>query len=315
MMEYQSRGISPAAAFFVLMAFCGAGLIIGYLVGAMIWIAMTGQGFLTMAKDILDPKYANAARIFQLVAVFFMFFLPAVFTMRLMAPRPFRQLGYREGFNAKQLALAVLIILACLPMVGSLAELTKAIPLPKAATAYFMKLEDNYDNQAQALALIRSPAEFIFSLIIMALIPALFEETLFRGALQKILVQWIKKPMPAIIITAIIFSLLHISYYGFLGRFALGLVLGLLFHYSGSFWLSMAAHFTNNAVAVCYIYYLSTHGKPVKEAIDDSSPIWLGLLFLLLVVALVKAFRYVSYQRNIHKIPPMDGPSIESNIA
>src|SRR3954463_7988362 len=110
MMEYQSRGITPAAAFFVLLAFCAAGLFIGYLAGAIIWIAMTGQGFMTMAKDIMDPKYANAPRIFQLVAVFFMFFLPAVVTMRLMGPRPFKQLGYREGFNIKQLALAVLII-------------------------------------------------------------------------------------------------------------------------------------------------------------------------------------------------------------
>ena len=297
------------------MAFCGAGFIIGSLAGAAVWVGMTGESLFTSVKHLADPKYANALRVVQLVAVFFMFFLPAVFTMRLMGPRPFRQLGYREGFNLQQFALAVIIILACMPMVGALAELTKAIPLPKVATAYFTRLENDYETQAEALALIRSPVEFIFSLVIMALIPALFEETLFRGGLQKILVLWFKKPIPAIIITSIIFSLLHISYYGFLGRFALGLVLGLLFHYSGSIWLSMAAHFTNNAVAVCYMYYLSSHGKPVRDALDDSSSIWLGIPFLLLVVALLRAFRYVSFRRNMHKIPPMDGPSIESNIA
>ena len=61
----------------------------------------------------------------------------------------------------------------------------------------------------------RSPAEFIFSLLVMALFPALFEETLFRGGLQQILVAWFKKPLLAITITSIIFSAVHFSYYGF----------------------------------------------------------------------------------------------------
>lgn len=315
MMDYQSRGITPAAAFFVLLALCGAGLIIGTIAGAAVWVAMTGNSFMSIAKDLTNPKFANAARILQLVAVFFSFFVPAVVTARLMGRQPFRRLGYREGFNAPQLILAVAIIIVCMPLVGALSELTQLIPLSKGATAYFKHMEDNYNSQAEALALIRSPAEFVFSLVVMALIPALFEETLFRGALQRILIQWFKKPIPAIIVTGIIFSLLHVSYYGFLSRLALGIVLGLLFYYSGSIWLSMAAHFANNAVAVCYMYYLTTAGKPVSKAIDDSAPVWWALPSVILVILLLKAFRDISLKRRIHKIPPMDGPSIESNIA
>ena len=316
MIEYESKGISPAAAFWVLIAFMGAGLLIGTLAGAGIWVAMTGNSILNIEKDMMNPRFANAARIFQVISVFFAFYVPAIATARMMSRQPFRLLGYREGFNVKQIFLALFILLACMPIVGALSELNQAIPLPHSATTYFHKLEDNYTNEAEALAIIRSPMDFVFSLIVMAFLPALFEETLFRGGLQQILVKWFKKPMAAIVVASIIFSAMHISYYGFLGRFALGMVLGLIYYYSGSIWLSMTAHFANNAFAVTVMYYYSTHGKPAKEALDDKAgPIWWVVPSVIVLLLLLRAFRDVSFKRKIHKIPPMDGPSIESNIA
>ena len=297
------------------MALCGAGFIIGALIGVFAWSAMTGTGFSTLATEITNPKYANAARTFQLIAVFFMFFLPSVITARLMGPRPFHRLGYQGSFSLSQILLTIIIMVACMPLVGALSELTQAIPLPKVTAAYFRHAEDKYNSQAEALAIIRSPSELIFSLFIMALIPALFEETLFRGGLQKILAQWFKHPMVAIIVTSFIFSLMHFSYYGFLGRMALGMVLGLLFHYSGSIWPGVIAHFANNAVVVFYMYYLTIHGKSVKAAMHDSTSLWWMLPSAAVVVALLLVFRNISFRRNINKIPPMDGPSIESNIA
>jgi len=44
-------------------------------------------------------------------------------------------------------------------------------------------------------------------------------------------------------VTSIIFSIIHLSFYGFLVRFALGIVLGFIFYYSGSLWLSILFHF------------------------------------------------------------------------
>ncbi|MBS1563610.1 MAG: CPBP family intramembrane metalloprotease, partial [Bacteroidetes bacterium] len=96
---------------------------------------------------------------------------------------------------------------------------------------------------------------------------------------------------------------------------ALGIVLGYLFHYSGSIWPGVIAHFANNAVVVCIMYYLTSHGKPVKDAMDDSAALWWLLPSGAVVVALFRAYRIVSNRRNIRKIPPMDGPSIQSNIA
>ncbi len=313
--EYlESRGVSPAAAFFILLGLLGAGLALGTMVGVGIWLGMTGRGFSTFEKDILNPQFVNAARIMQMVSVFFMFFIPAVVTARLITRRPFKYLGFKEGFNARQLLLTVSIIIICLPLVGALGELNQAIPLTKSLETFFKKLEDNYNTQVEVLAVMHSPGEFIFALVVMALFPAVFEETIFRGGLQQILIAWFKKPMLAIVVTSIIFSAVHISYFGFLPRFALGLVLGLIFYYSKSIWLNMTAHFLNNAFALSYMYYLYTNGKPIKDATTESAPIWMGLPALILVIILLRLFQQVSLKRNINKIPPMDGPSLESTL-
>jgi len=315
MVEYDEfKGVSPSAAFFILLGLLGAGLVIGGLAGFGIWLAMTGRGILTFEKDILNPQFANAARIMQMVSVLIMFFVPAVITARLMSRTPFKYLGYREGFNWKQLLLVIAITMICLPLVGALGELNQAIPLTKSLETYFKKLEDSYNSQVEALAAMRSPGEFIFSLIVMALFPAVFEETLFRGGLQQILIAWFKKPMAAIIITSIIFSAVHFSFFGFLPRFALGMVLGLIFYYSKSIWLNMVLHFLNNAFAISYMYYLYSNGKPVKDAVDESAPAWTGLPALLAVIFLLRLLQQISFKRNIDKIPPMDSPSLESTL-
>jgi uncharacterized protein len=319
MMEYEeyeaSRGITASAGFFILLGLVGAGLVIGTIAGLGIWLGMTHQPVSSFEKDMLNPAFTNAARIMQMVSALFMFFLPAVITARLMNPSPFKYLGYKNGFNVRQFVLVIAIIIICMPLVAALGELNQAIPLTKSLEAYFKKMENTYQTQVEALAVMRSPGEFIFSLLVMALLPALFEETLFRGGMQQILIKWTQKPMLAIAITSIIFSIVHISWYGFLPRVALGMVLGLLFYYSQSIWLSMTAHFINNAFAISYMYYLYTHGKPVRDATEEGAPIWIAIPALLLVVLLLRLFQKISIKRNIGKIPPMDGPSFESNLA
>jgi len=93
------------------------------------------------------------------------------------------------------------------------------------------------------------------------------------------------------------------------------MVLGFIFYYSKSIWLNMVLHFLNNAFAISYMYYLYVNGKPVRDAVDESAPIWIGLPALVVIVLLLRNLQQISLKRNINKIPPMDGPSFESNLA
>ena len=125
---------------------------------------------------------------------------------------------------------------------------------------YFQSLEDEYNKEVFAIANMKTVSDYIASIIVIALLPAMFEEMLFRGSLQPIMINISKNAVAGIIITSILFSALHGSYYGFLPRLALGLILGFIYYYSKNLWLSITFHFLNNALGITQMYALSRKG-------------------------------------------------------
>ena len=88
----------------------------------------------------------------------------------------------------------------------------------------------------------------LFNLFMIAVLPAIGEEFIFRGVFQKILYNLIKNNHLAVWMTAFIFSAIHLQFYGFIPRLILGLAFGYLFLWSRTIWLPVIAHFVNNAV-------------------------------------------------------------------
>jgi membrane protease YdiL (CAAX protease family) len=88
------------------------------------------------------------------------------------------------------------------------------------------------------------------NIIVLAILPALGEELLFRGILQQILIRIFRSYHTGIWLTALLFSALHFQFYGFIPRLILGLIFGYLFYWSSNLWLPVLAHFINNVVPV-----------------------------------------------------------------
>jgi membrane protease YdiL (CAAX protease family) len=85
------------------------------------------------------------------------------------------------------------------------------------------------------------------SLLVLALLPAIGEELLFRGVFARSLA---RLPIIAVVVSAALFSLYHTVPAQMLGTFPLGLALGLLAVRSGSIVPGMIAHFLNNATVL-----------------------------------------------------------------
>lgn len=102
-------------------------------------------------------------------------------------------------------------------------------------------------------------SDLLVCLLVVALIPAVCEELLFRGILQRSLQRKWGNIHLAIWFTALIFSLFHGDLFALFPRMLLGAVLGYLYCWSGSLVVNSAAHFVNNAVVVV-CYYLYQHG-------------------------------------------------------
>jgi hypothetical protein len=273
----------------ILLGLVGAGLVIGTVVSIGIWVVMTGRPLLSIANDMSNPKYYDAVMWMQVVSTFSMFFLPAYFMARICYRNPSRFLGFNTNFNYKQLLLVLVIIFFTFPLSGVLAELTKMIPLPKSWQVYFATKEAERAVQEAALIKINSFPKYMLSMIIIALLPAIFEEICFRGGLQNILTRWFKGPWIAIIVTSLIFSAVHFSYYGFFVRAALGVALGLVFYYSGSIWLSILFHFLYNGVQVTVLYIETMSQQKHTKDIEENFPVWMGALaIVIIVIAFIK---------------------------
>lgn len=296
MPDHNSKNVSYPSQLAIFLGLTGGGLIIGSLATFAVWTMMTGQSFPLKPEDILQPKYFKVNMVLQVVSTFFMFFVPVHFFALICYRRPFTYLGFNFHFNYKQVLLLIGILILTFPLSGALSTLNNILPIPQNWAAKFKALELSREAQEAALININSFTRFIISLIVIAFIPAILEETFFRGGMQNLFTRWFKGPWMAIILTSIIFSLIHLSFYGFFVRFALGVVLGFIFYYSGSLWLSILFHFLFNGVQVTVLYVMTMNGIKNKN-IEESFPYWMGAIALLLLLYLFKLYKQISARK------------------
>lgn len=292
MYDNDSKGISYLAGFFMLIAFAVAGLVLASTIGAQVWFQFTGKSFTEMEQGMTDPANSDVMKIIQSLTAIIGFLIPTIVTAALLNKRPFRLLGFSSsGINISQVGIAVLLIGASLLVATSLSYLTNQFPLSPSWKLRFDNMENEYNRQVSAIISLKTGWDYFIALVVMAFLPALCEETLFRGGLQNFLTRGTNHPWVSIIVVSILFSLAHFSFYGFLSRFFLGLVLGAVFYYSGKLWLSVLAHFINNALAITLLYVSIQQGKPIQEAMKQDATSFWGIVAVPLVIILFVAFK------------------------
>ena len=165
------------------------------------------------------------------------------------------------------LSLAFLLWIASLPLIQYSYLLNKMIPLPEWATM----IEDNTEEIIMGLLNYDHYYEVLFNFLIIAIIPAIGEELIFRGIFQHQLFKWTKNAWFAILFSAACFSLFHMQLEGFLPRFLLGALLGYVFYISRNLWVAIFVHFVNNAfmIAAFYVSPDSISGNSSDEMMEN----------------------------------------------
>jgi uncharacterized protein len=289
-----SKGVSYSAGFFMLIGLALLGLVVGSAIGAGILFSMGNVSLNNLEEALKDPANANAIRLVQVVSVVISMLIPSLIVAMILNRKPLQLLGYRNNFNAKQAGLVLLIVFVSVSIAGALGYLNKELPFFQGWKAEFERLEKEYLEQVSVMVDLKSTGGYIMSLMIMAVLPAVCEETLFRGGLQNFLTRATKKPWLSIIVISILFSLVHFSFYGFLPRLFLGIMLGAIFHYTQNLWLPILAHFLNNAMAVTAMYFAVRQGKDLKSAMNEEMPYYWGLIALPILIFLLIALKRIS---------------------
>lgn len=185
--------------------------------------------------------------------------------------------------------IAILIILVSNPLINFVGEINANMKLPAGLSSldqWMRNSEDAADELTKIFLKTDSVWGLLFNIFMIAVIPAIGEEFLFRGVIQRIFIDLTKNKHLGIWISAILFSALHFQFFGFIPRALLGAMFGYLFIWSGNLWLPVLAHFANNALAVV-AYYLFDRGvlltDPEKIGIDSESKlaVYLSILFVI----------------------------------
>ncbi len=166
---------------------------------------------------------------------------------------PLRYLGLVQESSTWLYIIAAIAMFCLMPLVSATAVWNDSIQLP-AALAELEKLlrtmEDTANDLTLQLMSEKGMGNLLLSLLIMAVVPAVGEELLFRGCVQKGIENKTGNAHIAVWSTALLFSFIHFQFYGFIPRALLGVALGYFYTYGKSLWIPIWAHFLNNAVSI-----------------------------------------------------------------
>ncbi len=229
-----------------------------FLLGILLAVPLFDLNYFTQSDLSAVQNSLSVQKYFQIISSLGIFVIPAFLAAVLLENRPLEFLSVNQSPRLYGVILATFSMYFLLPLIERLAVWNAGIELPEALAeieAWMKSTEAAAMELTQEFMRMESTSDLILNLVMIALLPALGEELLFRGVIQQYLQKMWKNPHLAIWITAILFSLLHFQFYGFFPRMILGAFMGYLFWYSGSIWLAILAHLINNGTAVVYYFF------------------------------------------------------------
>jgi len=302
-MQYRSiKGFTGAGQLGILLIFLGGGFLLAGAVQLLIGLQLIPSGLPLdkmadeMLKAMVNPANVGYARLSQVLGTFCLLFIPSVLFLLVCHGRNPFWLGFNKHINFRQIILGFFLIFLANVIAQPLADISKMIlsHFPD-WDAMAQRMEKDYTEQVTVLSNLKSWGEFFMAIVIMAFFPALFEEIFFRGAVQNLLERWWKMPLLAVLVTSLVFSVIHMSIYLFLSRAVLGFVLGLMYQRSKNLWVNIVAHFLNNTVAVIQLFWISQNKTKIEvDKLDPEVPLWGAGIAVVITVVFFILFEKVS---------------------
>ncbi len=276
---------------FALLGF----IIVGPVLGLMLALPFLSGSMMEVTNIMIDP-YSSAdgktlLYFMQAGATFGMFIMPALYSRskhntsyRFFSPRPTDIVGA---------LIAMFITIAFMGVNSIFVEWNANLSFPdafKGLEEWARSFEEQGAKMTEFLTDIGGVGELFGALLIMAILPAIAEEFVFRGLLQKYFHQGINNIHVAIWLSAILFSTIHLQFFGFVPRMLLGALFGYLYFWSGNLIIPIVAHFINNGFTLVMIYLVDQ--KVIDYDIQNTEAPTLAttLIFAIITLGLVYYF-------------------------
>ena len=159
-------------------------------------------------------------------------------------------------------------------------------------------LEESMEDVTKYLTRFESVGYFVMTIIIVAVLPGVGEELLFRGFLQNILRRLFHNDHIAIWVAAFLFGAIHFQFYGIVPRMLLGALFGYLYLWTGNLLIPILAHFFNNAISLFALFIYQKGLTNFDAESTEALPTVYILIFSVLFVFTLLYFKYFTKKEN-----------------
>lgn len=243
----------------------------------------------------VSPSLMRIAAVLQDVLVFI---APSIITAVMINRLPARFLEIEKLPRFWNIIIACCVLIVSIPAINVLVAWNESIRLPESMQAIEQWMRASEESAQASIEMIigqKGVGALIVSILIVGVLAGFSEELFFRGTLQRLMSTGGINIHVSIWLAAFIFSAVHLQFYGFFGRFVLGLYFGYLLFWSRSLWLPVIVHILNNT-----IYILGNKVLADNSAIPDVNTVGTDNVFVVIVSCILIALGLrVLYLRRI----------------
>lgn len=280
-------------------------MIVGPLIGFLLSLPFVDGGIIEFAEALQNPVAHPEVKlpyfIIQGGATFIgLACIPALYYYSIEKKNPFDLLKPRL-VNGLLLLMTMGIVISFMAMNSIIIEWNAGLSFPefmKGFENWAREIEDAAAEITKYLTVFNNATEFIIAFIVIAVFAGIGEEFVFRGMLQPQLYRATGNIHVAIWTSAILFSAIHLQFFGFVPRVLLGALFGYLYYWSGSLIIPMFAHFVNNGFSVLMIYLNQRGIVDVDMESTESAPLPVVAIVTVFTVGLLYYFKKFYDTRN-----------------
>lgn len=217
-----------------------------------------------------------------------MFIAPAIMVAMLCTRTPAKFLMVEKRPDGTMLLLVAATIVAAVPAMNWIVEWNKNLTLPESMAGMEEWMRAAEENAAQMTMMLFgnwSTGAYIVALMIAGVLAGVSEEMYFRGTLQRLIATVPVSKHVAVWVTAVIFSAVHMQFYGFVPRLLLGAYFGYLAVWTECLWVPVVAHILNNSLAATSIWMAHRNGTAAMDSIGTEPQHWWLTLTSVVITA------------------------------
>ncbi len=235
-------------------------------------------------------EQANFMKAILVVGHLFTFVLSAILLANIFGKSTFiRYAPFYLKLNGVLLTKFIVLMALCYPIAGLSAALMAQLDLP----SWLTSLDDKNIGLLKQLMRMEHYYDFIVNIFVVALLPGIGEEMLFRGVLQNELQKSMSNRYWPLVIAALIFAAFHLEPTGLITKFLIGCVLGYAYLITKNIFYPIIIHVLNNALQVGILYFTDgIEGMDINIPQPDLAQ-WIGAVVTIpLIYQLIKHINY-----------------------